>query len=46
MKKVVRIRLKKEHFHNGIRKAAGTILKLDSFSAEWLIGKKVAVAVK
>jgi hypothetical protein len=32
----IRVRLKREHFLNGLRKAAGSVIRLPKSSAVWL----------
>lgn len=37
-----KVRLKRTHFLNGIRKTPGTVIRLSQKSAEWLVEKGVA----
>jgi hypothetical protein len=41
-----RVRLRRDHIHNGVRKKAGTVLKLNEFLADWLISEKRAVPLR
>lgn len=37
-----KVRLKRTHFLNGIKKTPGTVVRLSKKSAEWLVGLGVA----
>lgn len=42
----VRVRLKRAHYHNGRKRAAGTVIKLNDVAAGWLVDCGVAVRLR
>lgn len=45
-KQGVKLRLKFPHYLNGIKKRAGSVVRLDKFSADFLMKRRGAVLVK
>ena len=41
-----RVRLRRDHLHNGTKKKAGTVIKVNAFLAGWLVSKNVAVPLR
>ena len=44
--KEVKVRLRRRHYHNSQLKRAGSVIKLDPISAQWLINQRVAEPVE
>lgn len=42
MKTLIKVRLKRDHYHDGRKRPAGTVLRLGREAAEWLCGLGVA----
>lgn len=42
----IKIRLKKDHYLNGVCKKAGTVIYVNKFTGEWLIGLNRATLEK
>jgi hypothetical protein len=42
----IKVRLKRHHYHNSIRKAPGNVIRVREATAEWLVSNKIAEFVK
>lgn len=42
----VKVRLRKPHYHNAVKKRPGSVLPLDPKTAAWLIENKIAEPLK
>lgn len=44
--KRVKIKLRRPHYHNSIRKRPGQVIVTDELTAKWLVAQKVGKPVK
>lgn len=42
----IKIRLKKPHYQNGLKKRSGSVIKIEKVAADWLIKRGGATLVK